>query len=80
VIASEIVAALHDFLLERAGTSLEANEDFTRSPEIDSFDVVELVAFAEKRFGFSFSASEMESAQFRTLAGLAGIIAGHLER
>jgi len=45
---------------------------------IDSFALVEMIATLEQRFGIKFSAAELTSQNFRTLAGVIGIVEHNL--
>ena len=68
-----IEAELGGWLAERIGAPVARDASFVEA--LDSFQVVELVTFCEDTFGMRFTASDMQSADFRTLAGLAGIVA-----
>ena len=45
---------------------------------IDSFTLVEMIATLEQRFGIKFSAGELTSQTFRTLAGVITIVEKNL--
>ena len=45
---------------------------------IDSFQLVEMIAKLENNFSIKFSAAELISSEFRTLAGLSAIIERNL--
>lgn len=74
----EIKAAVDAWLTERIGAPTGPEESFVES--LDSFDVVEFVTFCEQTFGIRFSASDLQSAEFRTIAGVVGIISDHVRR
>src|SRR5262245_25042654 len=74
----EITDILQEWFIERIHMPLDCDENFVKSSRFDSFDIVELVAFSEKRFGCTFSANDLESAHFATLSGLASLIEANL--
>ena len=45
---------------------------------IDSFQLVEMIAELEEKFGVKFSSAELTSKQFRTFKGVLEIIEGNL--
>ena len=47
---------------------------------MDSLQFVDFVAKLEEKFGIRFTHQDLESEQFRTLGGVAGIIAQHLKK
>ena len=75
---SEIVEILQGWFLENRGGPIEPQDDFVEAGQMDSFEVLTLVTFCEQRFDISFSASDLESEKFLTLAGLAELIRAHL--
>ncbi len=78
--SAEIVRELEQWFEARTGCSPSLTVEYIQAAGFDSFDVVELTAFAEKQFGIAFSARDFSNAQFTTITGLAAIIAAHLER
>ena len=75
---AEIVEILQGWFLENRGRTVEPRDDFVEAGQMDSFEVLTLVTFCEERFGMSFSASDLESEKFLTVAGLADLIQAHL--
>ena len=75
---AEIAEILQGWFLEHRGAAVEPDADFVESADMDSFDVLTLVAFCEQRFDILFSASDLESENFTKLAGLAQLIRAHL--
>jgi acyl carrier protein len=47
---------------------------------IDSFQLVEMIATLEQHFNMKFSAAELTSRHFRTLAGVASIIEANTQK
>jgi acyl carrier protein len=72
----EVLDALQDWITERSGAPVEPDASFLEGSGLDSFDVMELVIFAETKFKVAFSAADLQSAEFRTLSGLSRLIAG----
>ena len=72
--AKEIVELLQAWVQERTGAVVDPALQFAESDLLDSFDVMELVVFSEKRFNMSFSANDFANPDFATLAGLARVI------
>jgi acyl carrier protein len=72
--AGEIGAVLQDWLSERTGVAVDPDLPYAQIEQIDSFDVLELVVFAESSFGLKFSAADFASPEFATLSGLARLI------
>lgn len=75
---AETVEILQGWFLENRGTTVEPQDDFVEAGQMDSFEVLTLVTFCEARFDMSFSASDLESEKFLTVAGLAQLIRAHL--
>lgn len=75
---AEIAEVLQAWFVENRGTRIDPLDDFIESGQMDSFDMLTMVAFCEQAFGISFSASDLESDRFVTLAGLTELIAAHL--
>lgn len=48
--------------------------DYIEQGWLDSLGIVNLITFAEAEFGVTFSFEDMESPEFRTVAGLAGLV------
>lgn len=72
--AGEITNTLQSWLEQRVGSAVDADEPYAASAAVDSFDVFELVHFAEKTFGFRFAAGDFEKPDFASLAGLGRLI------
>ncbi len=70
----EITAALQQWLTERTGTPMDPDDRYLELGTVDSFHVMELVIFAERRFGLTFSSSDLANPEFGTIAGLARLI------
>lgn len=51
------------------------DEDLYKSGYLDSFGLVELIAFCESRYAMTFEDADFANPDFRTLKGLAGIVA-----
>lgn len=51
------------------------NEDLYKSGHLDSFGLVELIAFCESRYAITFEDADFANPAFRTLKGLADIVA-----
>lgn len=47
---------------------------------IDSFQLVEMIAMLEQNFNMKFSAAELTSSQFRTLAGVGAIVDANTQK
>lgn len=50
-------------------------EDLYRGGYLDSFGLVELIAFCESRYGITFDDADFANPAFRTLGGLESIVA-----
>lgn len=72
--AEQISADLQGWLAERTGDRIDPHLPFAQVEKMDSFDVLELVAFAESTFGVKFAAADFANPEFATLAGLARLI------
>jgi acyl carrier protein len=72
--ADQITGVLEQWVVDRTGLAVDPGEQFALLEQLDSFDVLELVTFAETTFGLTFSASDFADPQFATLAGLARLI------
>lgn len=55
-------------------TPPSAEEDLYRSGYLDSFGLVELIAFCESRYTMTFEDTDFADPAFRTLQGLARIV------
>ena len=78
VTLAETVEILQGWFLENRGRTVEPQDDFVEAGQMDSFEVLTLVTFCEERFDMSFSATDLESEKFLTVAGLAELIRAHL--
>lgn len=70
----DIVGILQARLAETSGALVDPDVPYAGVAEIDSFDVLELVLFAEKTFALKFQPSDLESDAFTTLSGMAALI------
>ena len=52
------------------------DEDYLENGFIDSLDLVSFITELEERFDTRFTSNELESQQFRTLAGVAELLDG----
>lgn len=76
--AEEISGMLQGWIAERTGMAVDPDRPFAQIEQIDSFDVLELVVFAESSFGLKFSAADFAHPDFATLAGLARVICARI--
>jgi len=76
--AEEITSALQDWLTEKTGAAIASDQHYAEVREVDSFDVLALVLFAEKTYNVKFAASDFEDPRFGTIAGLASLIHSRL--
>jgi acyl carrier protein len=74
VTREEITRMLADWSLERVGEPVDPEAKFTEIGLFDSFDVLELIVFAEKSFDTRFTAEDLANPRFATLAGMAEVI------
>jgi acyl carrier protein len=68
-----ITNALADWCLERAGEVVDPDVSFATSGLLDSFDVLELIVFAEKTFNTRFTTDDFARPEFGTLSGMASV-------
>ena len=57
------------------GANYQVTEDFYRQGLVDSFGIIELIEEIETNFNMRFEDTDFHLAQFRTMQGLAQIIA-----
>lgn len=74
----EITAALQAYLADKIGKEVDATGHYADLDDLDSFDVLSLVLFAETSYGVKFTARDFESPDFATLSGMAGLIEGRM--
>jgi acyl carrier protein len=74
----EITTTLQDWLTEKSGAAIAPDQHYAEIREVDSFDVLALVLFAEKTYNVKFAASDFEDPRFGTLSGLAALIHSRL--
>lgn len=71
-----VVKDVADWLQSRGALAVPADdEDLYRSGYLDSFGLVELIAFCEARYAVTFEDADFVDPAFRTLRGLAAIVA-----
>jgi acyl carrier protein len=71
----DIEVALSEWLADRSGEPIGAEDRFAEVSGLDSFDVLEFVTFCESRFDVRFAAADLQSADFATVRGVARIVA-----
>jgi acyl carrier protein len=69
----EITNMLEEWFTARVGESV-VNERYGESEHVDSFDVLQLVVYAETTFAVRFTAEDFTSPEFATLGGMARLI------
>ena len=74
----DIIEQLQDWFRERNGDEIDPNEHYLDAGRIDSFDVIDLVAFVEQRFDLRLQAEDFQGSAFHTLHGLAGLLHARL--
>jgi acyl carrier protein len=70
-------AAVVEFLTKLTpipGKTLEEQLAFEYLPTLDSMGVVQMVTDIEATFGVEFTPEDMQSAEFRTVGGVLGIL------
>ena len=77
-ISDELIAFTQSDLLE-AGIKLEKDTPLD-SVGVDSYAIVEIVLFIERKYGFSFSDEELKPEIFETIHKLATIVHTHLNK
>lgn len=72
----EIAARLRTFMEERflIDDTLGPDVDLFEAGIVDSFGLIEMVAFLESDFAVSFSKQDFMSPRLSTLAGIAGLV------
>ncbi len=75
-----ILSWLQDWFVKKSGrraTDIAAllDADYIQAGLIDSFNIIELIADTEARFGIRFTAEQFQDRRFTTLSGLCQIIA-----
>lgn len=70
----EILDVLQGWITERVGAPVDPRLPYAELEKIDSFDVLEMVVFAEGTYGVKFAAADFANPEFATLSGLAGLI------
>jgi len=72
------VAPLREFVVERFlegnGDGLDADTPLLELGILDSFSIVEIVSFAEQRFGIGIPESELKPTSFGSISALAGLL------
>lgn len=73
--SQDIGAQLAEWFRNRNPTKeIDWSANYHKTGLLDSFGIIELIAFAEDRFGIRFLDEDFKNPDFRTIAGLAAII------
>lgn len=74
----EILMTLQSWFKQRKGKEIAPGTNYLDSGYIDSFEIIEFIAFVEGLFGIRFSAEEFQSPKFTKLEDLSTMISGKM--
>jgi acyl carrier protein len=78
---TEILSTVRAFVGQHAGGAhLDDDEDIFSSGRVNSLFAVQLVMWAEQTFGITVQADDLDIANFRTVASVAGFVAARLDQ
>lgn len=73
--AQNVIEDVRAWLVSRGSPPVaDIEADLYQGGQVDSFGLIELIAFCEERYGIAFSDSDFANPAFRTLAGLSAIV------
>lgn len=75
---AHVQETLQAWFVQHTGAEVDRHTAFLDAGLLDSFDVIDLVAYLEDSFGIQLTADDFQSPDFGTLHGLAGLVQARL--
>ncbi len=70
----EIISHIQKWLVDKHRLTIAINERYIDSGLIDSFDLINLVAFIESSYSIEFSSDDFQDSRFFTVKGLSELV------
>ncbi len=74
----KIISNIQKWLVDKHRLTVEINERYIDSGLIDSFDLINLVAFIESSYCIVFSSDDFQDSRFFTVKGLSELVMGKI--